>query len=114
MSRSVLIIGGTRNLGHYAALSFHAAGDRVAVLNRGITPDDLPPAIERLHADRTQPDQLRDAVAGREFDLVIDTAIYTGIDAAQAIEIFANRTGHFIAISTGQVYLVRSGLSRPF
>ncbi len=114
MNRRVLIIGGTRNLGHYAALHFRDAGDRVVVLNRGITPDQLPDDIERLRADRTRPVELKNALARREFDLVVDTALYTGPEADQAIDILHGRIGHYVLISTGQVYLVRPGLARPF
>jgi nucleoside-diphosphate-sugar epimerase len=114
MSRSVLIIGGTRNLGHFTAIHFRAAGDRVAVLNRGITPDQLGEDIERIRADRTQAAAFREAIGRREFDLVVDTALYTGPEAGQAIEILDGRVGHYLVISTGQVYLVRSGLIPPF
>lgn len=109
-----LIIGGTRNLGPSIVEALLARGDSVTVLNRGVTPDDLPRSVQRLHADRTDAAQLAEAARGRDFDLVVDTTLYNGPEAEAAIKIFSDRVGHYIFLSTGQVYLVRLGLERPF
>jgi nucleoside-diphosphate-sugar epimerase len=89
-------------------------GHEVAVFNRGQTRDDLPEEVERLRGDRTDPAQLKNVLGGREFDLVVDTTLYTGAEAEAAVELFAGRVGRYIFLSTGQVYLVRVGLLRPF
>ncbi len=102
-----LIIGGTRFVGRHLAAELLARGQQVTVLNRGVTPDDLPPEIERLRADRTDSAALASAVAGRCWDGVVDFAAYRGPESEEAARIFGGRTGHFIHISTGQVYLVR-------
>lgn len=110
----VLILGGTRNLGHLTAIELLHAGHHVTVLNRGVTPDELPTAIERLHADRADPASVLAVLGSRSFDLVLDTTTYTGDDARDAIELFDGRAGRFVFISSGQVYLVRAGLDVPF
>jgi nucleoside-diphosphate-sugar epimerase len=110
----ILIIGGTRNLGHFLAYDLLESGHRVTVLNRGKTRDELPEEVERLRADRTNPGQLQEALAGRSFDVVVDTALYNGADAEAIVELLTGRVGRYIFISTGQVYLVREGLERPF
>ena len=110
----VLIIGGTRNLGPSLVKRFLARGDSVAVFNRGITPNTLPREVEQLKGDRKIPEQLRTAMRGRDFDAVVDMTLYTGEEARSAIEIFAGRAGRYIFISTGQVYLVREGLKKPY
>ncbi len=109
-----LIIGGTRNLGPGIVQALLELGYQVSVFNRGITPDDLPRDIERLRGDRTDPAQLRAALSRREFDLVVDTTLYTGAEAQAAVELFAGNVGRYIFLSTGQVYLVRLGVQRPF
>lgn len=124
-----LIIGGTRNLGPSIAQALLQQGHEVAVFNRGQTRDDLPEEVERLRGDRTDPAQLKRALGeralgertpgeqargGREFDLVIDTTLYTGPEAKAIVELFAGRVGRYIFLSTGQVYLVRIGVERPF
>ena len=110
----ILILGGTRNLGHITAVELFNRGHTVAVMNRGETRDELPKKIERLRADRANTLQVREAVRGRSFDLVLDATTYTGAEAAQAIQIFSGRIGRYVFISSGQVYLVREGLDRPF
>lgn len=110
----VLILGGTRNLGYVTALELFNRGHTVSIMNRGQTRDELPRGIERLRADRANTLQVRDGVRGRSFDLVFDATTYTGVEAAQAIEIFRGRVGRYVFVSSGQVYLVREGLARPF
>src|SRR5450755_4633779 len=109
-----LIIGGTRNLGPSIVQALLQEGHEVAVFNRGQTRDDLPEEVKRLRGDRTDPKQLKRVLSGREFDLVVDTTLYTGAEAEAAVEVFANRAGRYIFLSTGQVYLVRIGVERPF
>jgi nucleoside-diphosphate-sugar epimerase len=109
-----LIIGGTRNLGPSIVHALLQRGYEVAVFNRGQTRDDLPEEVERLRGDRTDSEQMKRSVNGREFDLVIDTTLYTGAEAEAAVELFAGRVGRYIFLSTGQVYLVRVGVERPY
>jgi nucleoside-diphosphate-sugar epimerase len=114
MAMRSLIIGGTRNLGPSIVHALLRRGDEVAVFNRGQTRDDLPEEVERLRGDRTDPGQVRRVLGGREFDMVIDTTLYTGAEAEAAVELFKGRTGRYIFLSTGQVYLVRVGAERPY
>ncbi len=109
-----LVIGGTRNLGPSIVQALLQQGHEVAVFNRGQTRDDLPEEVERLRGDRTNPTQLKQVLGGREFDLVVDTTLYTGAEAEAVVDLFANRVGRYIFLSTGQVYLVRIGVERPF
>lgn len=112
--RRVLVIGGTRNLGHDLVLALRGAGCRVTILNRGVTPDELPADVERLRADRSDRAALAAALGAREFDAVVDTTLYTGPDAEAVVELLDGRAGRYLWLSSGQVYLVRPGLERPF
>jgi nucleoside-diphosphate-sugar epimerase len=109
-----LIIGGTRNLGPSIVHALLQRGYEVAVFNRGQTRDDLPEEVERLRGDRTNAEQFKRTLGGREFDLIIDTTLYTGGEAEAAVELFRGRVGRYIFLSTGQVYLVRVGVERPY
>lgn len=51
---------------------------------------------------------------GRAFDGVVDTTLYNGEDAKAITELLDGSVGHYIFLSTGQVYLVRRDLRRPF
>lgn len=109
-----LVIGGTRNLGPPLVSSLLERGFQVTVFHRGQTQTPLPSSVEQVYGDRTVAEQLLAALAGKSFDVIVDTTLYTGDDARATARIFQSRVGRYIMLSTGQVYLVRLGLSRPF
>jgi nucleoside-diphosphate-sugar epimerase len=109
---NVLLIGGNRFVGRYLAWRLLARGDRVTLLNRGRLADPFGDRVERLVGDRTGPELTR-LLAGRRFDAVVDLAAYTGEDGRRAAELLRGRVGHYLMVSTGQVYLVREGCPRP-
>jgi nucleoside-diphosphate-sugar epimerase len=96
------------------ALSLLNAGHKVTVLNRGQTADQLPDEVERLRADRNDDSSMRNALRDRSFDAVLDNTTYTEADARQAVELFDSRAGRYFFVSSGQVYLVRENVPRPF
>jgi nucleoside-diphosphate-sugar epimerase len=109
---NVLLIGGNRFLGHELALRLVAAGHAVTLFNRGTREDALGTRVERLRGDRTGPDFER-LLTGRSFDAAVDFAAFDGADGRRAAEVLGGRVGHYVAISTGQVYLVRADCPRP-
>lgn len=114
MARSSLVIGGTRNLGPDLVAALLARGDRVTVLNRGLTEGPLPAPVERLRADRSDGRTLAAVLGGRSFDLVVDTTLYNGADATALARLLGGRCGRYVFWSTGQVYLVRTEPRPPF
>jgi nucleoside-diphosphate-sugar epimerase len=104
----VLLVGGTRFLGHELAWRLLAAGHDVTLFNRGTLPDTFGARVERLRGDRTTGD-FRHLLAGREWDAAVDFAAYDGRDGRQAADVLDGRVGHYVVVSTGQVYLVREG-----
>jgi nucleoside-diphosphate-sugar epimerase len=108
----VLLIGGNRFVGRLLAWRLLAGGHRVTLLNRGQLADPFGDRVERIRCDRTSPDFER-LLAGRSFDAVVDLAAFTGEDGRRAGALFQDRTGHYVMISTGQVYLVRRGCPKP-
>ncbi len=107
-----LLVGGNRFLGHELSLRLVAAGHAVTIINRGTLEDALGERVERLRADRKSADFER-VLKGRSFDAVVDFAAFDAEDGRRAAEVLAGRVGHYVAISTGQVYLVRTGCPRP-
>lgn len=110
----ILIIGGTRNMGYYLSQRLAQMGCDLTLLNRGITAEDLPRSIHRLTVDRTNHRQMRRALLAKSFDVVVDFVLYRRDEALTAIELFRDNVEHYIALSSGQVYLVREGLRRPY
>ena len=109
---NVLVIGGNRFLGLGLVWRLLCGGHRVTLLNRGHLTDPFGDRVERIRADRSG-DAFDAALAGRTFDGVADFAGFTADDAARAVRVLAGRVGHFVFISTGQVYLVREGCPVP-
>jgi nucleoside-diphosphate-sugar epimerase len=60
-----LVLGGSRFIGLHLVRLLSSQGHRVTVLNRGQTEAELPDDVERLTADRTEPEQVRDALFDR-------------------------------------------------
>ncbi|RPJ61809.1 MAG: NAD-dependent epimerase/dehydratase family protein [Acidobacteria bacterium] len=112
--KRVLVIGGTRNLGHLLCLALLEQGWDTTILNRGLTPDELPGDITRFRADRQDAGQLKSALHGKTFDAVVDTTLYNGKDAQLTVDLLHGQTGLYVFLSSGQVYLVRTGVERPF
>lgn len=109
----VLIIGGTRFVGYLLTFRLLAGRHRVTLFHRGTTRDPFGARVEHVLGDRTTDDFER-LLAGRTFDAVVDFAAFTGDDVTRAVQTLAGATGHYVFISTGQVYLVRGrGFASP-
>jgi nucleoside-diphosphate-sugar epimerase len=106
------VIGGTRFMGYQLTWRLVAAGHEVTLLNRGTHPDPFGGHVTRLRADRTAP-EFFSALAGREFDAAVDFAAFQRADAEGAVKALDGRVGHYVLISTGQVYLVRTDPPAP-
>lgn len=113
--KNILVIGGTRNMGYYFSKRMLDAGAKVTILNRGMTPDELPDTVHRLRADRTDPMQVKRALLAKSFDVVVDFVMHKETEAHQIIDLIKDSVGQYIFISSGQVYLVREGnIARPY
>jgi nucleoside-diphosphate-sugar epimerase len=99
-------------MGHELVFRLLAAGHRVSLFNRGRHEDPFRDRVERLRGDRTTA-YFADRLRGRSFDAAVDFAAFTGDDARSVVQALADRLGHYVAISTGQVYLVRRDAPRP-
>jgi 2'-hydroxyisoflavone reductase len=97
----VLIVGGTSFVGRAIAYSAWRQGHEVTVINRGLTPDDLPGEVERLVGDRARD---LSALAGRTFDATIDTTAYRPSDVARLADALGDRGGFHLQISSISAY----------
>ena len=64
----ILILGGTQFLGHEIAQTLLAVKHSVTIFNRGKSPYDLPPEVERLRGVVTGSSR-SNALAGRNWDV---------------------------------------------
>ena len=99
-----LVLGGTRFIGLFLVKELLARGHQVAVLNRGLTQADLPKEVERLRADRDDPAGMKEALARRSFDAVLDLSGYTVEQVQGALDALGERAGHYLYTSSTAVY----------
>ena len=101
MSRTVLVLGGTRFLGRAVVDAVLAAGDHPTLFNRGITNPGLYPGIETLRGDR---DADLSALTGRDWDVVVDVAAYHPDSVRRTVDALAGSAGRYVFVSTVSVY----------
>jgi 2'-hydroxyisoflavone reductase len=97
----ILIVGGTSFVGRAIALSAARQGHDVTVINRGVTPSDLPASVEHLVGERTTD---LSALASRSFDATVDTTAYRPSDVARLAEALGDRGGYHLQISSISAY----------
>lgn len=110
--REFLLAGGSGFIGSHVARGLLARGHRVTVLSRGGRPPV--PGATMVTADRSRPDDVAPALAGRRFDLTVDFLAYDAPDLDWLARVPAGSLGRCVMISTGQVYLVGEGAEPPF
>jgi 2'-hydroxyisoflavone reductase len=108
----VLVIGGNRFLGLELVTRLLAHGHDVTLFNRGTLPDPFGQRVHRLRGDRGG-DAFDRQLAGTVWDAVFDFALFTAEQAQRTARVLTGRVGHFIGVSSGQVYLVRDVVPVP-
>ncbi|WP_055489709.1 NAD-dependent epimerase/dehydratase family protein [Streptomyces sp. TP-A0356] len=97
----LLILGGTEFAGRAVVEAALGRGWEVTVLNRGrLQP---PPGARALRGDRTAPDGLA-ALAGGEWDAVVDTWSSAPRAVHEAARLLADRAGRYVYVSSCSVY----------
>lgn len=98
----VLVIGGSVFLGRAVVQEALALGARVTVFNRGKS-GDTPEGAEQVVGDRTSRADL-EQLAGRRFDVVVDTCGYVPAQVAASAELLAPACGHYSFVSSINAY----------
>ncbi|MET8146145.1 NAD-dependent epimerase/dehydratase family protein [Sphaerisporangium sp. NPDC005288] len=102
----VLYIGGTGTISSACVAESVRRGQDVSVLNRGRTAGrrPLPEGVTSIIADVGDAGSLRGALDGETFDCVVDFLGFDARDASAAVELFQDRTGQYIHISSASIY----------
>ena len=104
-SLRVLFIGGSGLISLACSWLAVERGIDLTVLNRGTTVDrPLPDQATVLRADIRDPDSVRSALGGREFDAVVDWVALTPGHVRADIGLFRGRTGQYVFISSASAY----------
>jgi 2'-hydroxyisoflavone reductase len=99
----LLVLGGTQFVGRAVVETALTRGDEVTTLNRGLS-GPAAAGAETLVADRTDPEALRRALGGREWDAVIDTWSGTPSAVRDSCRLLAGGVGHYGYVSSRSVY----------
>jgi|SRR5579862_630303 2'-hydroxyisoflavone reductase len=97
----LLVLGGTKFLGRHVVDAALARGDEVTIFTRGRTNPDLYPEVEHLTGDR---DGDLGALAGRDWDGVVDTSCYVPRLARASGELLLDAVGRYVFVSSVSVY----------
>ena len=100
----VLILGGTQFLGRHIVETLLAAGHAVSVLNRGLSPDPLPPTVGRLRGDRDEGPPGLQALMGQTWDVCVDVSGYTPRQVRASAEALRANVKRYVFISAVSVY----------
>ena len=100
----VLVMGGTQFNGLALVHELAQTGHDVVILNRGKSQADLPLGVERVYADRTDEEQMRDVLGSLDVDTIIDVSAYRPEDVALMVDLFRGRIAHYIFISSTVIY----------
>jgi 2'-hydroxyisoflavone reductase len=97
----LLILGGTKFLGHYVVEAALARGHEVTLFNRGQLNPELFPEVEKLRGDR---DGGLDALKGGRWDAVVDPSGYSPRVVRDSARLLADAVEHYAFISSQSVY----------
>jgi 2'-hydroxyisoflavone reductase len=94
----VLVLGGTVFLGRAVVAEALDAGADVTIFNRGVS-GTAPRGVEQITGDRSVPADLAE-LAGRAFDVVVDTSGYVPAEVTLSANLLAPTCGHYAFVST--------------
>jgi len=100
----ILFIGGTGVISSSCSDLCVERGIDLFLLNRGISPRIAPKDATVLLGDIQDHDQVKRALRGHSFDVVVDWIAYKKSDVERDYEIFRDSTSQYIFISSASVY----------
>jgi len=110
----ILVIGGTQFIGHHITGALLKSGHTVTVMHRGIHDGGFGARAEDLLCDWHDGRRVRDLLKKRAFDAVVHCICYTEEEAALSVQLFKERCGHFIYLSTAAVYFLDPDSPPPY
>ena len=100
----ILFIGGTGIISTACVARALEKGLDITLLNRGKSVRPTAPGAKVITADIHNPAELRTALAGHDFDVVVDWIAFTPQDVQRDIDLFNGKTGQYVFISSASAY----------
>ena len=99
-----LFLGGTcTSSSAYVQLALSQGWD-ITLMNRGNHAGDVPADVELLKVDCNDSEAVRRAVWGKSYDVIADFIAFTPLQASRDIELFREKCGQYIFISSASAY----------
>lgn len=99
-----LFIGGTGIISSACSQLALERGIELTLLNRGQSERPTPPGAQVIQADIRDPQETRNSLVGRTFDVVVDWVAFLPRHVEQDIELFRGRVGQYVFISSASAY----------
>lgn len=100
----ILILGGTRFMGHFVTHQLIEQGHRVAVFHRGETPCQLPESVTHIYGHRDHLSDFTKEIDAFKPDVVLDMIAFVEKNAETLMTTFQNRTNRVVLASSCDVY----------
>ena len=98
---NILVVGGTRFFGIHMVKRLLADGHQVTIATRGRNKDPFGNQVERIHMDRFDEVSVKEALQGKEFDVVCDNIAYCSNDIRILNYV---KTKRYVFTSTVSIY----------
>jgi len=98
----VLFIGGTGNISTASSKLALEKGIELYHLNRGLTKSEIP-KVKTIHGDINKPQELHE-LKKHQWDVVVNWIAFTPQDIERDIQLFKDKTNHYIFISSASAY----------
>jgi nucleoside-diphosphate-sugar epimerase len=105
----VLFIGGTGIISSACSELAVLRGIELYLLNRGVSSRPAPEGAKVLQGDIRQPASVVAALGNLSFDAVVDWVAYTPDQVQSDLELFGQRTGQYVLISSASAYQTPPG-----
>lgn len=83
----VLVLGGTRFFGKHLVRHLLLNGHDVTIATRGNASDNFSDSVKRLIIERTDPQNLKQVLSGKHFDVIYDNLAYCSNDVKYILDI---------------------------
>ena len=100
----VLVLGGTKFIGPFAARGLHGMGCEIAVFHRGQSQADLPGDVRYILGDRAQLEEFAPAFEDFAPDVVLDMRPLGETDSQRVMNLFAGKVRRVVMVSSVDVY----------
>ncbi|HEY6872249.1 MAG TPA: NAD-dependent epimerase/dehydratase family protein [Geobacteraceae bacterium] len=100
----VVVLGGSRFIGRAIVEALLRRGFAVTTVNRGVLPVSYTGFVDRVRADRSDPERYREVLGAIRASYLVDVTAYSARDTAAVVAAFRGRLSGALHVSTLSAY----------